>query len=77
MNINFCLNPSLPHLPLSTHVCVVFPNNCSLSVVAMGDKYEQEARIDFWDNVQGKCTQATACKRDTFIAYVHFLNLSA
>ena len=76
MNINFCLNPSPPPFP-SPHTCIVFPNNCSLSVVAMGDKYEQEARIDFWDNVQGKCTQATACKRDTFVAYVYFLNLNA
>jgi len=37
-----------------THTCIVFPNNCSLSLVAMGDKYEREERIDFWDNVQGK-----------------------
>ena len=37
-----------------THTCIVFPNNFSLSLVAMGDKYEREEQIDFWDNVQGK-----------------------
>ena len=37
-----------------THTCAVFPNNCSLSLVAMGDKYEREERIDFWDDVQGQ-----------------------
>ena len=39
----------------------------------MGSKYEQEERIDFWDNVQGECAPATACKWDTFVAYMYVL----
>ena len=87
LNIDLCLNlptPFLPpphptQLPIHTRLDVVFPNSCSLSVVAMGSKYEQEERIDFWDNVQGECTPgtackwdtATACKWDTFVAYMY------
>jgi protein arginine N-methyltransferase 3 len=31
----------------------VYPNVCSMKVVAMGDRSEREARVDFWDNVYG------------------------
>ena len=31
----------------------VYPNVVSLSLVAVGNKYEYESRVDFWDNVYG------------------------
>ncbi len=31
----------------------VYPNSCSLSLVAMGNKWEREARVEFWESVYG------------------------
>ena len=31
----------------------VFPNKCSISLVAMGDVTEWESRVQFWDDVYG------------------------
>ena len=36
-------------------VCLaVFPNKCVLSLVAMGNCFEYQSRMDFWDNVFGE-----------------------
>ncbi len=32
----------------------VFPNECSISLVALGDTQDWDAKIRFWDNVYGR-----------------------
>ena len=32
---------------------VVYPNHCSISLVALGDEYEYHSKIKFWDDVRG------------------------
>ena len=31
----------------------MYPNHCSLSLVALGDDYEYQSKVRFWDNVSG------------------------
>lgn len=35
------------------YIPAVYPNVCSMKVVAVSDKSERETRIDFWDSVYG------------------------
>ena len=39
----------------------VFPNSCSISLVAMGNRYEWESKVQYWNNVYGMCTYMCAC----------------
>ena len=42
------------HLQLSpVYRPPVYPNVCSMKVVAVSDRSERESRVDFWDDVYG------------------------
>ena len=32
----------------------VFPNKCGVSLAAMGNSFEYQSRVNFWDDVFGK-----------------------
>jgi protein arginine N-methyltransferase 3 len=43
----------------------VYPNHCSMSLVALGDDYEYQSKVNFWDNVEGfkmSCMKEDALK---------------
>ena len=34
-------------------VSLVYPNNCSISLAAMGDDYEYQSNVGFWEDIEG------------------------
>ena len=49
--------PSAVDIHTCTLFPAVYPNVCSMKLVAMSDKRERETRIDFWDSVYGQYRQ--------------------
>ena len=54
-------------------MCPVYPNSCSLSVVAMGDKFERQSRVDFWNNIYGNLYLICQITRAMNIIYTLFV----
>ena len=49
---------------------VVYPNHCSISLVALGDEYEYHSKIKFWDDVRG--TKIYTHSRNNLLLFVRF-----
>ena len=57
---------------LITGNVAVYPNGCSLSLVAMGSRAEYDSRVCFWDNVYGEWMSASGGAQAIFCLVIGY-----